>query len=427
MILIKNGRIVDPKTKRDDVLDIIIDNGKIKKIGKYQRNDDYERIIEAAGMIVAPGFVDAHVHFRDPGFTYKETIQSGAKAAAKGGYTSVIMMGNTKPPIDNVETLDYVISEGKKTDIHVYASANITKGMKGKELVNMQELKEHGAVCFTDDGLPLRDERLCYDAMLEAKKVDLPLSFHEEEPSLIGVHGINEGKVSEQLGIIGAPTVAEDVMVARDCMLSAYTGARIHIQHVSSGNSVQMIKMAKEMGAKVTAEVAPHHFSLTEEEVLKKGTLAKMNPPLRTKYDIFHVTRGIKGGIIDMIATDHSPHSEKEKQKELSEAPSGIIGLETALALAITKLIRKGHITMTKLIELMSYQPARVFGLDAGYLEEGGPADIVIFNEQEPWTVGEFESKSSNSPFIGEKLYGKVKYTICKGKVIFEDEAGGKA
>ncbi len=427
MILIKNGRIVDPKTKRDDVLDMIVADGKIKKIGKYQRNDRYERIIEADGMIVSPGFVDAHVHFCESGSACKETIQSGAKAAAKGGYTSVIMMGNTNPPIDNAETLDSVIAEGRRTAIHVYAAANITKEMHGKELTDMQELKEHGAVCFTDDGLPVTDNRLCYEAMREAKKENLILCFHEEDPSLIGVHGINDGEISEQMGLIGAPTVAEDVMVARDCMLAAYSGARVHIQHVSSGNAVRMIKLAKEMGANVTAEVTPHHFSLTEKEVLKKGTLAKMNPPLRTKYDIFHVTKGIKTGVIDMIASDHSPHSVKEKQKEFTQAPGGSSGLETALALAITKLIRKGHITMTKLIELMSYQPARIFDLDAGYLAEGGPADIVIFNEQETWVAEDLGSASSHSLFMGEKLYGKVKYTICNGNVIFEDEAGGES
>lgn len=301
------------------------------------------------------------------------------------------------------------------------ACGAVSKGLKGKELTDMEALKNAGAAGFTDDGIPLMDETLVKQAMEEAKRLDMPLSFHEEDPAFIETPGINKGEVSQKLGIGGASALAEDVLVARDCMLAVHTGARINIQHISSEQSVKMVRLAKEMGARVTAEVTPHHFSLNEDAVQKYGTLAKMNPPLRTRRDRYEIIEGIKDGTIDIIATDHAPHSKEEKERPLTEAPSGIIGLETALALGITKLVRKGHVTIMKLMELMSLNPARLYGLDQGYIEEGVDADLVIFSEGEKWKVEEFASKSSNSPFIGEELYGKVKYTICGGKVVYED------
>ena len=422
MILIKDGRLIDPKRGVDDILDILIEDGKISKIGKYQRNDEYDKIIEAQGMVVAPGLVDVHVHFRDPGFTYKEDIQTGAKAAARGGFTTVICMANTKPPVDNVETLEYVIEEGKKTGIHVLAAATISKDLKGKELTDMEELKNHGAIGFTDDGIPLMDQKLVKKAMEESLRLNTPLSFHEEDPAFIINNGINQGEVSKQLQIGGSPALAEDVLVARDCMLALHTGAPVHIQHISSRNSVEMVRMIKRLGAHVTAEVTPHHFSLDESAVLTKGTMAKMNPPLRTREDRYELIEGLKDGTIDIIATDHAPHSREEKEKPLTEAPSGIIGLETALALGITKLVHKGHLTIMQLMEKMSVNPVNLYHLEGGSVEEGAAADLVIFDEKEAWTVGEFASKASNSPFIGEKLYGRVKYTICNGTVVYEDE-----
>lgn len=421
MILIKDGRVIDPARGIDDVLDVIIDGGKIKKIGKYQRNDDYDRIIEARGLVVAPGLVDVHVHFRDPGQTYKEDIQTGAAAAAKGGYTTVVCMANTKPPVDNVETLEYILEEGKKTGIHVLQTANVSVGMKGQELTDMETLKAKGAVGFTDDGIPLMNSALVKKAMEEAARLDVPLSFHEEDPAFIENNGINRGAVSEKLGIGGSPAVAEDSLVARDCMLALHTGAVIDIQHISSANAVAMVKLAKELGAKVKAEVTPHHFSLDETAVLEKGTMAKMNPPLRTRADRYALIEGLKNGAIDIIATDHAPHSAEEKAKPLTEAPSGIIGLETALALGITNLVRKGHLTIMQLMEKMSLNPAKLYHLDCGTVEENGPADLVIFDENQKWTVEDFASKSANSPFIGASLYGRVKYTICGGSVVYED------
>lgn len=422
MILIKDGRVVDPKRGIDDVLDLLIEDGKIKKIGKYQRSDDYERIVEAKGLIVAPGLIDVHVHFRDPGFEYKEDIVSGSRAAARGGYTTVICMANTKPVADNPDTIHYILEKAAGCDVNVLTCGSITKGLKGEELVNMEELKACGAVGFTDDGIPLMDEKLTKAAMEEAKRLDVPLSFHEEDKAFIETPGVNQGEVSEKLGLGGAPALAEDVLVARDCMLALHTGAKVNIQHISSANSVQLVRLAKEMGAHVTAEVTPHHFSLNEDAVLTKGTLAKMNPPLRTRADRYELIEGIKDGTIDIIATDHAPHSKEEKERPFTEAPSGIIGLETALGLGITKLVRKGHVTVMQLMEKMSLNPAKLYNLNKGYIEEGADADLVIFSEGEQWTVDDhFASKACNSPFIGEELYGKVKYTICRGKIVYED------
>lgn len=424
MILIKDGRIVDPKRGIDDVLDIIIEDGKIKKIGKYQRGDEYETIIEAKGCVVAPGLIDVHVHFRDPGLTYKEDIQTGAAAAKKGGFTTVVCMANTKPPVDNVETVKYVVEEGKKTGIHVLPAACISVGMKGQELTDMDALKEAGAVGFTDDGIPLMDVKLVQEAMVNAKRLDVPLSFHEEDPAFITENGINAGDVAKKLGITGSPALAEDSLVARDCMIALHTGASVNIQHISSRNAVRMVKLAKELGADVTSEVTPHHFSLDENAILQHGAMAKMNPPLRTVKDRYGIIEGIKDGAIDMIATDHAPHSSEEKAVEpIWKAPSGIIGLETALGLAVTNLVRKGHLTMVQLMEKMSLNPAKLYRFDKGYIDEGADADIVIFDENESWevTTDELASKSRNTPFLGMTLYGKVKYTICGGQIVYED------
>ncbi len=333
MIFIQNGRILDPKSKTDVVMDLVIDHGKIIAMESGSKPSEKDLVIDAAGLVVAPGLIDVHVHFRDPGLTYKEDIQTGALAAAKGGFTTVVCMANTKPPVDNPETLEYILSQGRKTGINVLSAAAVTVGMKGSELVNMEELKKRGAVGFTDDGMPILDASLAKRAMDEAARLNVPLSFHEEDPAFIENNGINQGIVSHQLGIGGSPALAEDVMVARDCMLALHTGAVVHIQHISSGNSVRMVRLAKNLGARIVAEVTPHHFSLDETAVLKHGTLAKMNPPLRTELDREEILHGLQDNTIDIIATDHAPHSPEEKSRPLTEAPSGIIGLETSLAL----------------------------------------------------------------------------------------------
>ena len=424
MILIKDGRVIDPKRGIDDVLDLVIEGRKIKKIGKYQRSEEYERIIEARGLTVAPGLMDVHVHFRDPGLTYKEDIHTGAAAAAAGGFTTVVCMANTKPCVDNEETLRYVLEEGRKTPVHVLSCGTVTVGMEGKELTDMDGLRAAGAAGFTDDGKPLQDERLVQAAMEKAAALGVPLSFHEEDPSFIAQSGVNAGEAARALGLEGATALAEEIMVARDCMLALHTGARVNIQHVSSGNSVRLIRLAKDMGADVWAEVTPHHFSLDERAVQRFGTCAKINPPLRTKEDRYALIEGLKDGTIDLIATDHAPHSREEKELPFPQAPSGIIGLETALALGITNLVRKGHLTIMQLMEKMSLNPARLYGLEAGSIEEGKEADLVIFDEGEQWKVEGFASKASNSPFLGESLYGRVKYTVCGGQIAYEDGKG---
>lgn len=421
-MLIKQGMVIHPMNKTIEKKDLRIENGVITEIGDCLEEQLGEQIIDANGLYVAPGFVDVHVHFRDPGLTYKEDIHTGAKAAAKGGYTTVVMMANTKPTVDNVETLSYVLEEGRKTKIHVLSAAAITMGLKGENIAPMEELKRAGAVGFTDDGIPLMDEKLVKKAMEEAKRLDLPVSFHEENANFIENSGVNAGRIAEQMGLKGASHLAEDTLVARDGLLALETGCKVNIQHISSKNSVKLVRLYKEMGAPIYAEVTPHHFSMTEDDVLEHGTLAKMNPPLRTKEDQEELIRGLKDGTIDMIATDHAPHSAEEKNREFTSAPSGIIGLETAFSLAITNLVRKGHLTLPELMEKMSYNPAKLYQLDAGVIEIGKPADLVVFSEEETWKVESFVSKSCNSPFVGQTLYGRVHYTICNGEIAYQLE-----
>ena len=423
MILIKNGRIVDPVRQFDDIADILIDGKTIVKVGKnleFDENDSNLRVIDASGLVAAPGLMDAHVHFRDPGFTYKEDIETGAKAAAKGGFTMVVCMANTKPAVDNLETLKYIQDKAAKTGIHILQASTITKGLQGKELVDMDAMANAGACGFTDDGIPILNEKILVEAMEKAGELDLPVSLHEEDPAFIIRPGVNQGTVSEKLGYGGASRTAEDVMVARDVILALHTGASVCIQHISSGNSVELVRTAKKLGADVHAEATPHHFTLTEDAVLEYGALARMNPPLRTEKDRQEIIEGIKDGTIDMIVTDHAPHSMEEKAKPLADAPSGITGLETSLSLGIKSLVQPGHISLMKLMELMSKNPAEFYRMEPASITEGAVADLVIFGENELWTVDKFASKASNSPFKGWELPGKVHFTICDGNIVYE-------
>ena len=422
MILIHGGCVIDPENKSQRLADVVIEDGKIKGIGVFDNDGTYDQVIEASGLVVAPGLVDVHVHFRDPGLTYKEDIHTGAGAAAAGGFTTVVCMANTKPPVDSLKTLNHVIEEGKKTGIHVLAASAVTVGMKGEELVDMKALHEAGAAGFTDDGIPLMDEELLERAMRQAVVMNVPISLHEEDPSYIKENGINHGAVSDKLGIYGSPARAEETLIQRDILFALRTGAKVNIQHISSAGGVDMVRQAERMGGAVWAEVTPHHFTLTEEAVLRYGTLAKMNPPLRTEEDRQALIRGLQDGTIDMIATDHAPHSKEEKDRPLTQAPSGITGLETSLALGITELVDKKYLTMPELMEKMSLNPARLYNLDCGRMKAGAPADLVIFDPDEEFTVDKFHSKADNSPFKGWKLKGKTRYTICEGKVVYQRE-----
>ena len=416
---IRGGRIIDPVSGKDFIGDLILENGTIKAVGEQLNLDGCEDIIEAAGMTVAPGLVDVHVHFRDPGLTYKEDILTGARAAAAGGFTTVVCMANTKPVVDNAETLHYVLNKGKETGIHVLSCACVTKGMQGKELADMDALRAAGAAGFTDDGIPILDEEVLKAALIKAEELQVPVSLHEEDPKLITNNGINRGPVSEKLGIGGSPAEAEITMVERDCRLAEETGSYVNIQHISTAGAVEAVRASKRRGSHVTAEAAPHHFTLTDEAVLTYGTLAKMNPPLRTEADRQAVIEGLKDGTIDMIATDHAPHSIDEKGKPLTEAPSGIIGLETSLALCITELVKPGCLTLMELMRKMSQNPAALYHLPYQGITEGAPADFVIFDPDEEWKVESFQSKAVNTPFKGWNLTGRVHYTICDGKIVY--------
>ena len=380
MIFIKNAYVTDPAGGREEKADILLKDGKIVKIGQIKEEELAAepaslRVIDAEGLVAAPGLVDVHSHFRDPGFTYKEDIETGAKAAAKGGYTTVVLMANTKPCVDNEETLRYVIEKGKQTGIHVYTCATVTMGMQGKEIVPMEELAQKGAVGFTDDGVPVLSEEIVEEAMKRAAALQMPLSFHEENPAYIENNGVNAGKAAAHYHIGGSKREAEIDLVGRDLEIALKTGAAIDIQHISTKEAVELVRQAKKRGSNIHAEATPHHFTLTEDAVITFGTLAKMNPPLREESDRRAIIEGLKDGTIDMIATDHAPHSKEEKEKPITEAPSGIIGLETALPLSVTELVETGDMTLMSVLEKLTCNPADLYHLPAGRLTENGPAD----------------------------------------------------
>ena len=422
-MLIKNGFLIDPASDTERLVDLRITDGLIQTLADAGTltPENGEDELDAAGLMISPGLVDTHIHFRDPGFTYKEDLHTGSLAAAAGGFTSVICMANTSPVIDSVPVLKELMEREALEDIHIFQAAAVSCGLKGEEMTSMKELAATGACGFTDDGIPLKNAAFLYKAMEEAKALDLPISLHEEDPAFIETNGINHGPVSDALGIYGSPSIAEESLVARDCLLALRSGAQVVIQHISSGQSVELVRTFKAMGANLHAEATLHHFTLTDEAVLKYGSLAKMNPPLRTEKDRLAIIEGLKDGTIDLIATDHAPHSTEEKSRPITQTPSGIIGLETSLALGITSLVRPGHLTLSQLIEKMTINPANLYHLPCGSVTEGKAADLVLFDPNEKWIPETYASKSSNSPFTGWELYGKVKYTICDGKIVYKD------
>ena len=421
MLLIKNGRVMDPKSGLDQVCDVLVQDGKIVKIAPEIKEEGAE-VLDATGLVVAPGLVDIHVHFREPGQTHKEDIHTGALAAAAGGFTTVVMMANTNPTISTVETLQEVLESASRENIHIKSVATITENFDGQHLTDFKALLAAGAVGFSDDGIPLTNAGIVRQALIEARKNDTFISLHEEDPNLNGILGFNEHIAKEHFHICGATGVAEYSMIARDVMIAYDAKAHVHIQHLSKAESVKVVEFAQKLGAQVTAEAAPQHFSKTEALLLTKGSNAKMNPPLRLESDRLAVIEGLKSGVISVIATDHAPHHADEKNvADITKAPSGMTGLETSLSLGLTYLVEAGHLSLMELLEKMTVNPASLYDFNAGFLAEAGPADITIFDPKADRLVSDhFASKAANSPFVGEELKGQVKYTICDGEIVFQ-------
>lgn len=421
-MIIKGGRIIDPISRTDEVLDIRIEKGIIAEIEKNIDEKKYpnEEIINASGKVLVPGLIDVHVHFRDPGQTYKEDLKTGSQAAIAGGFTTVVQMANTSPRIDNKEKIIEHYKKARDLPLKVFTVSALTKNFEDLELVDMEENFISGAIAFTDDGIPNRNSKLILDAMNRAKKLGAIISFHEEDPNLISQNGINHSEVSEKLNIYGSPTIAETSFIARDVAMAIYTGAKISIQHLSTGLGVDLVKFGKSMGANIFAEVTPHHIALNDGAILEYGSLAKMNPPLRSEEDRLRIIKGIKEGTIEIIATDHAPHSSEEKEKELTKAPSGIIGLETSFSICYENLVLSKEISLMKLIELMSTNPAKIYGLEGGEIAVNKLADLTIIDLEKEYKIEKFKSKSSNSPFANKNLKGEILYTISEGKVVYK-------
>ena len=426
-LVIKNGHVIDPASGTSEPLDVLIEGNAVARIGADLDGDE---VIDAAQCVVCPGLVDVHVHFREPGGESKETIETGSRAAAHGGFTSVVTMPNTNPPIDNPGTLEGVIRRARATScIKVWPAACATKGRAGREMTQIAELKAAGAVAVTDDGDDIASSGLMRRVLKCTNRCGLVYIAHCEDPTLCPHGVVNEGAVSAKLGLPGIPKAAEETMVERNIGLAHAAGARIHIAHVSTAGSVDIIRRAKARGVAVTCETAPHYWTLTDEAVMTFGANAKMKPPLRDPEDVAAIKQGLADGTIDCIATDHAPHAPAEKAVGIALAPFGVIGLETSLALTLTELVAPGVISLDKAVERMSYAPARVLGLAAGVLEEGGPADVTVFDPKAEWVVDpdEFLSLSRNTPFAGRPVRGRVKTTICDGKVVYQASQTGRS
>ncbi len=425
-ILIEKGRVLDPSSGFDAVCDVYVEDGSIKAIGENLKSGigkNAETVINAEGKIVAPGLVDMHCHLREPGQEYKEDIKSGTRAAAQGGFTSVACMPNTSPVLDNAPLIEFVKNKAKAVgSVNVYPIGAVSKGLKGEEMAEIGDMKEAGAVAVSDDGRPVSNPVLMRHAMEYADMFDMLVISHCEELSLVAGGAMNEGVVSTRLGLKGIPNAAEDVQIARDVILARETGKRIHIAHVSTAGGVEIIRQAKKQGVRVTAETCPHYFTLTEEAVDGFDTNAKMNPPLRTQADVDAIIAGLKDGTIDAIATDHAPHHVDEKDVEFAVALNGIVGLETALCLSVTYLVKENHLTMVELLKKLTCNPADILRLPKGRIAENADADLVIFSDNELYQVdvAKFASKSKNSPYGGYSVYGKVAYTIVGGNIVYE-------
>lgn len=423
-LLIKHGRVVDPVSGTVSIQDLYIENGKVVQLEKDIRQEA-DQVIDAEGLVVCPGLVDMHVHLRDPGLTYKEDIFTGTAAAAHGGVTSVACMANTDPVVDTPEQVRYVKDKAAQANgVHVYPIAAVSMGMRGEEPSDADALKKAGAIALSDDGCNVDNANLMRDVMIHAKRLELPVLCHCEDTTMVEGRAVNEGSVSRQLWLEGRPAIAEEIMVMRDAMLAEETGAHVHICHVSTAKSVDIIRRMKKRGVAITCETCPQYFTLTEDEILTQGSMARVNPPLRTAKDIKGIITGLKDGTIDAIATDHAPHSAEEKARPLTRAPSGMVGLETSLAITLTELYHTGKMKLPEIIKRMTYTPASILHLSSkGRLSLGSDADITIFDPEEVWTIDpeQFASKARNTPFAGREVKGKVKYTIVGGNVIYQD------
>lgn len=423
-LLIKAGTIVDGTSRSEYISDILVEDGQIVQIGQ-ELNVAAEQVLDASGCYVMPGLIDLHVHLRDPGLTHKEDLMTGAMAAARGGVTSICAMPNTKPAVDNVETLKDILSRAKEAPVHILQISAITKGQEGSELVDMEAMKQAGAVGFSEDGKSVMDVVLYEKALEEAARLDMPVFAHCEDKQLVGKGVLNEGVASERFQVPGISNAVEDIITARDIFLAGRTGARLHLCHCSTEGTVELMKLAREMGIFVTAEVCPHHFILTDEDITTVDTNYKMNPPLRGKRDRDALVEGLRIGVMPCISTDHAPHHEEEKAGGFETAPFGIVGLETSAALTYTYLVKTGILTLQQMVQKMSTNPAKVLGIDGekGYVQVGKMADLMVFDAGEAYTIDkeEFASKGKNTPFEGMQVYGRVKATIVDGKVVYED------
>lgn len=425
-ILIKGGRVVDPASKLEAIRDVLIIDGKIAKVASKIQPSSARgaKVIEASGCLVLPGLIDMHAHLRDPGRPDKETIASGARAAALGGFTSVCCMANTSPPGDNPAVIEYILAKAKaEAIVNIYPIAAITRGLKGEEMAEMGRCYNEGAVAFSDDGQPVMRADVMRRAIEYARQFNVPVISHCEDTSLSQGGAMNEGLVATQVGLPGIPALSEEIMVAREIMLAERFG-RVHIAHVSSARSVELIRQAKKRGAPVTCETCPHYFTLTDEAVRQYDTNAKVNPPLKTAQDVKAILKGLKDGTIDVIATDHAPHTTEDKRVEFNQAANGLVGLETALGLVMTKAVITNALTLKQLVEKMSLNPARILGLTGkGTLKAGADADLIVVDPRATWTVdaAKFASKGRNTPFNGWQLTGRVLHTLVAGRLVVQN------
>ncbi len=423
-LLIRRGRLVDPVGGIGGVMDILIENGKISVIGTDLQEQDAQ-VLDAEGMVVSAGLVDMHVHLREPGFEYKEDIASGCAAAARGGVTAIACMPNTKPTIDSPEQVRYILQRaGEACGVRVLPIGAVSRGEKGEELTDFAALRSAGAVAVSDDGVPVQSANLMRDALITANQLHMTVFSHCEDETMVKNYAVNEGHVSRRLQLPGRPAIAEELMVMRDAMLAEETGAAVHICHVSTARSVDIIRQFKKRGVAITCETCPQYFTLTEDEVLQQGTMARVNPPLRTPADVEGIIQGLQDGTIDVIATDHAPHAAEEKARPLDQAPSGMVGLETSLGVTLTALYHTGKLSLSDILRKMTINPACILRVLKGRLALGADADITIFDPEETWVVDpeEFASKARNTPFARRELKGRVKYTIVGGEIIYQDK-----